>query len=233
MGLDLGVDLDREPAARLPSRPEAETVAGRPAEGRAGRGRARARRARSSGRSSAFRPRRSASRPARSRRPSPAGRSPSSPRRAAVPAARRTRRARRRGRGATTGSAADASSRICATSDSSAATAAGSPSYAVSVVPSSRRPYQGTANVTRTSSCGTVSAAVQPSPPGTRTCAPLLRRTDVPAWGSSSRRTTSTQGPAALTVDAGVHVDGLAVDQHLRTAHLPVRRSAGTRPLHG
>ena len=198
MRLDLGVDLDREPAARPPRAREAETDAGRPAGGRAGRGRARARRARSSGTSSAFRPRRSASRPARSRRPSPAARSRSPPRRAAVPAARRTRRARRRGRAATR-ARAPPPRRGSARRPTRRPLPRRVALVDVSVVPSSRSPYQGTANVTRTSSCGTVSAAVQSSPPGTRTCAPLLRRTDVPARGSSSRRTTSTHGPAALT----------------------------------
>ncbi len=60
-------------------------------------------------------------------------------------------------------------------------------------------PSHGTAKLTRTLSCGIVSAACQSSPPSTTTCTPLLSRIEARAPGSSSRRTRSTQGPAAFT----------------------------------
>ena len=69
----------------------------------------------------------------------------------------------------------------------------------VSVVPSSSIPSHGTAKVTRTLSWGIVSAASQSAPPSTSTCTPLLSRTELRAAGSSSLRTRSTHGPAALT----------------------------------
>ena len=82
------------------------------------------------------------------------------------------------------GSALPASSRISATSAGSTETVAGSPSKSVSVVPSRRSPYQGTANATRTSSCGTVSAAPQFSPPWTRTGRPCSTGPTCPPAGS-------------------------------------------------
>src|SRR5581483_3549985 len=95
--------------------------------------------------------------------------------------------------------ATDASARICSTSSSVTATASGSPSCNVSVVPSRSIPSHGTAKLTRTLSCGIVSAAPQSCPPSTSTCAPLLSRIDGFACSSSSRRIRSTHGPAAFT----------------------------------
>ena len=85
-------------------------------------------------------------------------------------------------------------------SSSVTATASGSPSCSVSVVPSSSIPSQGTAKLTRTWSCAIVSAASQSSAPSTRTWTPLLSRIDGRAAGSSSLRTRSTHGPVALTI---------------------------------
>ena len=60
-------------------------------------------------------------------------------------------------------------------------------------------PSQGTAKLTRTLSWGIVSAADHVVSAESSTCTPLLRRMEGSAAGSASRRTSSTQGPAALT----------------------------------
>ena len=78
-------------------------------------------------------------------------------------------------------------------------TSSGSPSNSVSVVPSSSIPCQGTAKLTRTLSCGIVSAADHSCSGSTIACTPLLSRIERGAFGSSSRRTRSTHGPLAFT----------------------------------
>ena len=105
----------------------------------------------------------------------------------------------RTGPSASTSSARAASSRICRSSASVGAIVRASPSKALSVVPTRRRPAQGTAKATRVRSIGIVTAAPQPPSRSSTRCAPLLRVTEVPACGSSSRRTSSIHGPAALT----------------------------------
>ena len=88
----------------------------------------------------------------------------------------------------------------------------------------------GTANVTRTSSCGT-SAPPTTVVGGTSTCAPLLRRTDRPARGSSSPGSRSTHGPVALTTAAPPRDVSPSTGIGARDAAAPT--SGARRPPHG
>ena len=89
----------------------------------------------------------------------------------------------RTGPSASASSASAASSRICRSSAAVGAIVRASPSKALSVVPTRRRPAQGTAKATRVRSIGIVTAAPQPPSRSSTRCAPLLSVTDVPACG--------------------------------------------------
>ncbi len=73
--------------------------------------------------------------------------------------------------------------------------------YPVSVVPTRRRPFHGTAKITRPSSVfGTSRASVsEKSSSGSMMWTPLLGRMRGSAAGEASWRTTSENGPVALT----------------------------------
>ena len=73
-------------------------------------------------------------------------------------------------------------------------------------------PSHGIANETRALSTGIVTAASQPAGRSRTRCTPLLNVTDVPAPGSSSRRTWSTHGPGRVHESASVHGDDRVAD---------------------
>ncbi len=129
----------------------------------------------------------------------------------------------------------DASARIWRWSSSVAMTAAGSPSNGSSVVPSSSMPSHGIANETRPLASGVVNAD-NPSPSASSSrCAPLERRTLVPAPADSMRRTLSTHGPVALTTLRAVTASAAPESRSTRSAPVtrpPVIRSAAT-PTYG
>lgn len=79
------------------------------------------------------------------------------------------------------------------------ATSPGSPSNCSSVVPSSSMSSQGRAKVIRYLSIGVASAAFHGAVRLSTRCAPLERRIEGAAAGSSMRRRWSTQGPVALS----------------------------------
>ena len=93
--------------------------------------------------------------------------------------------------------------------------ASGSPSWSVSVVPSSSLPSHGIAKLTRTLSCGIVTAALQPSPPSTIRCTPFDSRID--GGGGRILEPADAVEPRPGRVDdrAGPHRDGRTVDAHL------------------
>ncbi len=91
-----------------------------------------------------------------------------------------------------------ASSRIWAVSFSVTSTWPGSPSYSSSVVPSSSMSSQGRAKVMRYLSIGVASAALHGEVRLRTRCAPLERRMEGAAFGSSIFRRWSTHGPVAL-----------------------------------
>lgn len=92
-----------------------------------------------------------------------------------------------------------ASSSIWAVSFSVTETSAGSPSNSSSVVPSSSMSSQGRAKVMRYLSIGVASAAFQGAVRFRTRWAPLDRRMDGAAFGSSILRRWSTHGPVALS----------------------------------
>src|SRR5438270_886748 len=95
--------------------------------------------------------------------------------------------------------AAAASRSTCSTSASVTVADSGPPSWSVSVVPSSSIPSHGTAKLTRTLSCGIVSAAPQSPPPSTSAWTPLLRRTD------GLEPVQASAGERRVEDDAGLH----------------------------
>ena len=92
------------------------------------------------------------------------------------------------------------------------ATSAGSPSYSSSVVPSSSMSSQGRAKVMRYLSIGVASAAFHGEVRLRTRCAPLDRRMDGAAFGSSILRRWSTHGPVAFSTRRALTPNSVAVD---------------------